>query len=152
MSQTYTVTAFWLRERMNNVAEAEPVLHEGLRNCPDSYDILFELGRLYYESYHDRDAGAERLGSRRAAVAEAGSGNAANRQAARHQTGGRLAERPTNLVETQKDNRLVMEQLTTHLGKLEEDADNLPQAIQWFQAAQRVSDHAGRASRSRLTS
>ncbi len=33
-----------------------------------------------------------------------------------------------------------MEQLTTHLGKLEEDADNLPQAIQWFQAAQRVSE------------
>ncbi len=53
--QTYTVTAYWLRERMNNVAEAEAVLHEGLRNCPGSYDILFELGRLYYESYHDRE-------------------------------------------------------------------------------------------------
>ncbi len=53
--QTYTVTAFWLRQRMNNVAEADAVLHEGLRNCPGSYDILFELGRLYYESYHDHD-------------------------------------------------------------------------------------------------
>ena len=34
--QTYTVTAFWLRERMNNVKEADAMLHEGLRNCPDS--------------------------------------------------------------------------------------------------------------------
>ena len=32
-----------------------------------------------------------------------------------------------------------MEQLTIHLAKLEEDAGNLPQAIEWFQAAQKVS-------------
>ncbi len=53
MSQTYTVTAYWLRQRMNKVDEADAVLHEGLRNNPGSYDILFELGRLYDESYHD---------------------------------------------------------------------------------------------------
>ena len=53
--QTYTVTAFWLRVRMHKVAEADAFLHEGLRNNPDSYDILFELGRLYYENYHDTD-------------------------------------------------------------------------------------------------
>ena len=40
---------------MHKVAEAEAVLHEGLRNYPGSYDILFELGRLYDESYHDTD-------------------------------------------------------------------------------------------------
>ena len=32
-----------------------------------------------------------------------------------------------------------MEQLTTHLAKLEEVAGNLPKAIEWFQAAQQVS-------------
>src|SRR5271154_3089208 len=53
--QTYTVTAFWLRERMHKVAEANQVLLEGLRNNPDSYEILFELGRLYYENYHDAE-------------------------------------------------------------------------------------------------
>ena len=112
--QTYTVTAFWLRERMNNVKEADAVLHEGLRNCPDSYDILFELGRLYYESYHDRDRARN--------VWEFG------------------VRKWSKLDETaKKDNRLIMEQLATHLAKLEEDAGNLPRAIEWFQAAQSVS-------------
>ena len=112
--QTYTVTAFWLRERMNNVKEADAVLHEGLRNCPDSYDILFELGRLYYESYHDRDRARN--------VWEFG------------------VRKWSKLDEAaKKDNRLIMEQLATHLAKLEEDAGNLPRAIEWFQAAQKVS-------------
>jgi hypothetical protein len=53
--QTFTVTAYWLRVRMHKVAEADAFLHEGLRHNPDSYDILFELGRLYDEDYHDTD-------------------------------------------------------------------------------------------------
>jgi hypothetical protein len=116
--QTYTVTAFWLRMRMNNVKEADAILHEGLRNCPDSYGILFELGRLYYESYHDRDRARN--------VWE--SGVAKWRKIY-----------PTLDPETQKDNRFIMEQLTTHLAKLEEAAGNLPLAISWFQEAQKVS-------------
>jgi hypothetical protein len=116
--QTYTVTAYWLRERMNNAAEADAVLHEGLRNCPDSYDILFELGRLYYESYHDP-----------------------NRARNVWELGVRKWQKiyPTLDPEAQKDNRLIMEQLATHLAKLEEDAGNLPRAVEWFQAAQKVS-------------
>ena len=112
--QTYTVTAFWLRIRMHKVAEAEAVLHEGLRNCSDSYDILFELGRLYDESYHD-------------------TGRARNVW--------NLAIRKwLNLdSDLQKDNRIIFEQITTHLGKLEEDAGNLPDALNWYQAAQKVS-------------
>src|ERR1039458_2722208 len=112
--QTYTVTAFWLRMRMNNVKEADAVLHEGLRNCPDSYDILFELGRLYYESYHDLDRARNVW-----------------------EEGVRLWLKLD--LEAQKDNRLVMEQLTTHLAKLEEDTGNLPHALEWLQAAQKVS-------------
>jgi hypothetical protein len=89
-------------------------LHEGLRNCPDSYDILFELGRLYDESYHD-------------------TGRARNVW--------NLAIRKwLNLdSDLQKDNRIIFEQITTHLGKLEEDAGNLPDALNWYQAAQKVS-------------
>src|ERR1017187_3032427 len=112
--QTYTVTAFWLRMRMNNVKEADAVLHEGLRNCPDSYDILFELGRLYYESYHDLDRARNVW-----------------------EQGVRLWLKLD--PDTRKDNRLVMEQLTTHLAKLEEDTGNLPHALEWLQAAQKVS-------------
>jgi tetratricopeptide (TPR) repeat protein len=51
--QTYTVTAYWLRERMNKPVEAEQFLREGLRANPGSYEILFELGRLFAENHHD---------------------------------------------------------------------------------------------------
>ena len=50
--ETYTVAAYWLRD-LGKVKEAEEFLREGLRNNPDSYDILFELGRLYNENSHD---------------------------------------------------------------------------------------------------
>ena len=50
--ETYTVAAYWLRD-LGKVKEAEDFLREGLRNNPDSYEILFELGRLYYENNHD---------------------------------------------------------------------------------------------------
>jgi tetratricopeptide (TPR) repeat protein len=116
--QTYTVTAYWLRSRMHKVAEAEAVLHEGLRNCPDSYDILFELGRLYDEDYHDtgRARNVWELAIRKW-----------------------LKIYPALDPEAQKDNRLIFEQITTHLAKLEEDAGNLPEALNWYKAAQKIS-------------
>jgi hypothetical protein len=112
--QTYTVTAYWLRQRMNNVKEADAVLHEGLRNCPDSYDILFELGRLYFDSYHDHERARN--------VWELG-----------------VKKWQRLDPQTQQENRLIMDQLTTHLAKLEEDAGNLPKAIQWFELAKNYS-------------
>jgi tetratricopeptide (TPR) repeat protein len=48
---TYTVAAFWLRTHLNKPAEAEKFLREGLRNNPKSYELLFDLGRLYHENY-----------------------------------------------------------------------------------------------------
>src|SRR5947208_13930363 len=50
---TYTVAAFWLRVRLGKVKEAEQFLREGLQANPNSHEILFELGRLYHENYHD---------------------------------------------------------------------------------------------------
>lgn len=50
---TYTVAAYWLRERLNQVKEAEAFLREGLRANPGSYEILLELGRLYAENNRD---------------------------------------------------------------------------------------------------
>ncbi len=112
--QTYTVTAYWLRTRMHKDAEAEAFLHEGLRNNPDSYEILFELGRLYDESYHD-------------------TGRARNVWEAAIRKW--LALTP----QTQKENKLIFGQITDHLGKLEENAGNLQKAIDWFQASKKVS-------------
>lgn len=112
---TYTVTAFWLRLRMHKDKEAEQVLREGLRNNPQSCELLFELGRLYDESYHDeaRARNVWELGVRY------------------------WFQLPS---EEQKDDRLILEQLTTHLGQLEETAGNLPQALNWLMAAQKTSN------------
>jgi len=51
--ETYTVTAYWLRQRMGKVDEAEEFLREGLRANPNSYEILYELGRVCDENRHD---------------------------------------------------------------------------------------------------
>jgi tetratricopeptide (TPR) repeat protein len=58
--ETYTVTAYWLRQRMGKIAEAEQFLREGLRANPNSYEILYELGRVYAENRND-DARARNL-------------------------------------------------------------------------------------------
>src|SRR5690606_26355717 len=51
--QSYTVASYWLRTRLNKPAEAEAFLREGWRLNPDSYEILFELGRIYREHHKD---------------------------------------------------------------------------------------------------
>jgi tetratricopeptide (TPR) repeat protein len=51
--ETYTVAAYWLRCHLGKPAEAEQFLREGLRNNPNSYEIMFELGRLYHENLKD---------------------------------------------------------------------------------------------------
>jgi hypothetical protein len=92
--QTYTVTAFWLRERMNKVRRSRASFARRLAQQSRQLRILFELGRLYFESYHDTDARAERLGSlRRKKMAPGASIGPA---------------RPAHF-----DNRLIFEQLAT---------------------------------------
>jgi tetratricopeptide (TPR) repeat protein len=50
---TYTVAAYWLRHRLGRPDVAEQFLREGWRANPDSYEILFELGRLQAENRKD---------------------------------------------------------------------------------------------------
>ncbi|MCS7337268.1 MAG: hypothetical protein NZ739_03395 [Verrucomicrobiae bacterium] len=51
--ETYTVAAFWLRRTLGKPEQAEAFLREGLRANPDSYELLHELGCVYYENYKD---------------------------------------------------------------------------------------------------
>lgn len=51
--ETYTVAAYWLSEKLGKVDEAEKFLWQGLRVNPQSYEILFELGRLHAVHRHD---------------------------------------------------------------------------------------------------
>jgi tetratricopeptide (TPR) repeat protein len=45
---TYLTASYWLRTSLNKPEEAEQFLREGLRANPDSYEILLELGRVYF--------------------------------------------------------------------------------------------------------
>jgi tetratricopeptide (TPR) repeat protein len=113
--ETYTVGSFWLREHLNQPQQAEAFLREGLRSNPNSYEILFELGRLYSENYHDTNRARD--------IWE-------------------LAARRWNELDPKdkKDNTLSFDEITVHLANLEENAGNLTRAVQWLEAAQKVSN------------
>lgn len=49
----YVTAAYWLRTRLHKPDEAEKFLREGLRDNPNSPEILFELGTIYYQDHHD---------------------------------------------------------------------------------------------------
>jgi tetratricopeptide (TPR) repeat protein len=119
--ETYTVGSFFMREHLNQPREAEAFLREGLRNNLNSYEILFELGRLYSENYHD-------------------AGRARNVwQLALNKWYERFKLDP----EAAKENKLDFEEITVHLAHLEADAGNYEAAIRWFQATQKVSPEPG---------
>jgi tetratricopeptide (TPR) repeat protein len=119
--KTYVVTAFWLRTKLNRVPEAEQVLREGLRHNSDNAQLLFELGRIYFENYHN-PARARNIWE------------AALRSWARQEPGMPQSER-LKLTNENFDNRFMFEQLQTNLAQLEESAGNLDAAIaRWEQA------------------
>ena len=119
--KTYVVTAFWLRTRLNQVGEAELVLREGLRHNPDNPQLLFELGRIYFENYHDLPRARNIW-------------EAALRSWAREKPGVPLADRLV-LNNDNFDDRFIYEQLQSYLAQLEEKAGNRAAAIsRWEQA------------------
>ncbi len=110
---TYTVAAFWLRD-LGKVKEAEQFLREGLRNNPTSYELLFELGRLYKENYHDlnRARNVWELALRRWSETES----------------------------TKKEPDLIgFHSIAINLGRLEEQAGNYARAIECLKMAVKVS-------------
>ena len=113
-TETYTVGAFFLREHLNRPDQAEAFLREGLRNNPDSYEILFELGRVYHDGYHDFDRARNvwQLGVKKFL---------------------------TQPARKQKDDKLIFEELVVSLAHLEDEAGNYGPAIDWFRTAQKVS-------------
>ena len=50
--RAYRVGYYWLR-RLHKPAEARDFLFEGLRNNPGNSELLFDLGWLYKENFHD---------------------------------------------------------------------------------------------------
>lgn len=114
--ETYTVAAYWLRDRLGKVQEAEEFLREGLRNNPDSYQILFELGRLYYESTHEVDRARN--------VWELAYRNWENQEAAK-----------------EDPDLTSLGLIADNLAHLEEQAANFESAIVWLKRGKRASPH-----------
>ncbi len=112
---TYTVAAFWLRN-LGKIAEAEQFLRQGLRNNPRNYELLFELGRLYNESYHDT---------------------------ARARNVWTEALRRWEQQESSKPapDFHALHDLAIHLSRVEEQSGDLAQALAHLQLAARLSPH-----------
>jgi tetratricopeptide (TPR) repeat protein len=111
--ETYTVAAYWLRD-LGKIKEAERFLREGLLNNPESYEILLELGRLYYENNHDA-ARARKIW------------DLALRRWSEQEAAGK------------KPDLLKLDQIAVNLARLEETEGNLPRAIQLLELAKKAS-------------
>jgi tetratricopeptide (TPR) repeat protein len=112
--QTYVVASFWLRTQLGKTKEAEQFLREGLRANPDSYEILFEMGRIREENYQDPD-GARNLWEL-----------ALSKWHKQKNAGG-------------EPNEFVLEQVLAFLGKLEEEERNFGKAISYFEQLKEIS-------------
>ena len=111
--ETYTVAAYWLSD-LGKIKEAERFLREGFLNNPDSYDILCELGRLYYENDHN-PARARKIW------------DLALRKWSEQEAAGK------------KPDLLKLGEIADHLAHLEENEGNLSRAIQLFELAKKGS-------------
>lgn len=111
---TYTVAAYWLATQLHRVPEAEQFLREGLRENPRSYEILFALGRLYYNQYHDpaRARNVWEVALRRWREQEPGK---------------------------KEPDKFGLEEIVVNLGRLEEDQGNLATAIRYYEEAKTLS-------------
>ena len=111
--ETYTVAAYWLRD-LGKVKEAEDFLRQGLLNNPDSYEILFELGRLYRENRHDlaRARNVWELGLRKWSEQEAAG---------------------------KKPDLFGLEEIALNLSRLEEEEGNLARAIGLLELSKKAS-------------
>jgi tetratricopeptide (TPR) repeat protein len=119
--KTYLVMAFWLRSRLNQVSDAEHVLREGLRNNPRNPQLLFELGRIYFDDYHQPErARALWEGALRAWTEE--------------KPGVPIADRLKYSIQN-FDDRFIYGQLYEHLAVLEKQQTNFNAAIADLQMA-----------------
>ena len=114
MPEAYTVTAYWLRERMNKDREAELVLREGLKHLPNHPALLFELGRVFEENRKD-SVRARNLWLRAAQLS------------------------PGRQDNSRPEEKYILQQIEAHLAKLEEREGNLWQAIQHWEQVRALS-------------
>jgi tetratricopeptide (TPR) repeat protein len=112
--ETYAVGAYWLRVDQQRPDQAERFLREGLKANPQSHELYFELGRLYYESHRDTQRARNLL-----------------------EHAYRLWQKNEGIKE--EPDRASFLGITVRLGKLEQEAGNPDKAIQWLMLAKEHS-------------
>ena len=115
---TYTVGAYWMQTSMHDYKEAKAFLYEGLHNNPGNSELLFDLGRLYYEGYHNPGR------ARNVWLAALRSWQAKDYN-----------------VKTNVDARIVYEEIVMNLAHLEEEDGNWSQTIHYLEMVKQVSPH-----------
>ena len=123
--RTYLVISFWLRTDLNQIPEAEHVLRTGLRYNPGNPQLLFDLGRIYFENYHDK--------ARARKIWEAGVVSWALEKPGVPKSDRLKYDNATY------DDRYVFEQLQVHLAQLEGSLGNTDAAIAHLQEAMLAS-------------
>jgi tetratricopeptide (TPR) repeat protein len=123
--KTFVVTAFWLRTKLNENDEAEQVLREGLRSNPGNPQLLFELGRVYFESHHD--------------IPRARTIWEAALRTWRAEAPDELLSERLKRTNDNFDDRFIYEQLQVSLANLEQAAGNYQMAINRWQLARPAS-------------
>ena len=112
---TYVIAAYWLRSRLGKVKEAEQFLREGLRANPDSPEIYYELGRIYDENHHDPKMARNVW------------------EVALHKWIRQIEDFQAKKAGASKPDDLLYDSIVGHLGRLEEQQGNFPQALVYFQ-------------------
>ncbi|MGH8024157.1 MAG: tetratricopeptide repeat protein, partial [Limisphaerales bacterium] len=123
--QTYLVISFWLRTTLHQAPEAEHVLRGGLRENPRNPQLLFELGRIYFDDYHEPD--------RARSIWQAGL-----RSWALEKPGVPKSDR-LKFDSSTFDDRFVYEQLQVHLARLEGSVGHTDAAIAHLEEAKLAS-------------
>lgn len=123
--RTYLVMSFWLRTDLKKTSAAERVLREGLRYNPGNPQLLFDLGRIYFDDYHDYP--------RARSIWEA-----ALRTWAEEKPGVPLSER-LQMNNANFDDRFIYEQLQTHLAQLDANYGSLQAAVADLEKAKLAS-------------
>ena len=114
--ESYTVGAYWLRT-LNKNDDAEQFLREGLRQNPESHEIMLELGRGYIEK-RDYDRARNVL---EMAIA-------------------RWREQENPKPDDQK-NKFAAMQIVNHLARVEDRSGSHERAISWLELLKKVSPH-----------
>lgn len=117
MIDSYTVGVYWLR-RLHKPDQARDFLFEGLHNNPGNSELLFDLGLLYDEDFHD----ASRARNTWLAAL-------------------RCWQAQGDQVRTSVDSKRLYDNITVNLAHLAAIAGDWPQVVKYLKMAKQVSPY-----------